>query len=48
MMTEAKLGFRAFNEGPRDRREVDFIQLRLELAKGRRWTEEMVEELIPH
>ena len=47
MMTEAKLGFRAFNEGPRDKREIDFIKLRLELAKGRSWTEEMVEELIP-
>jgi len=47
MMTEAKLGFRAFNEGPRDKREIDFIKLRRELAKGRPWTEEMVEELIP-
>ena len=47
MMTEAKLGFRAFNEGPKDKRQVDFIQLRRELAKGRPWTEEMVDELIP-
>ena len=47
MMTEAKLGFRAFNEGPKGNREVDFAKLRRELAKGRPWTEEMVEEFIP-
>jgi len=47
MMTEAKLGFRAFNEGPKGKRQIDFMQLRRELAKGRPWTEEMVEELIP-
>ncbi len=47
MMTEAKLGFRAFNEGPKGNREVDFIRLRKELANGRPWTEEMVEEFIP-
>ena len=47
MMTEAKLGFRAFNEGPKGNREVDFIGLRRELAKGRPWTEELVEEFIP-
>ncbi|NOZ07775.1 MAG: 6-oxocyclohex-1-ene-1-carbonyl-CoA hydratase [FCB group bacterium] len=47
MMTEAKLGFRAFNEGPKGKREIDFIQLRRELAKGRPWTAELIEELIP-
>jgi 6-oxo-cyclohex-1-ene-carbonyl-CoA hydrolase len=47
MMTEAKLGFRAFNEGPKGNREVDFIRLRKELAKGRPWTEAMIEEFIP-
>jgi len=47
MMTEAKLGFRAFNEGPPGKRQIDFFQLRRELAKGRPWTEEMIEELIP-
>ncbi len=47
MMTEAKLGFRAFNEGPKGKRQIDFLQLRRELAKGRPWTEEMIEELIP-
>ena len=34
MMTEARLGFRAFNEGPRGRREVDFLELRRRLAAG--------------
>jgi len=28
MMTEGRAGFRAFNEGPKDKREVDFIKLR--------------------
>ena len=47
MMTEANAGFRAFNDGPRGDREVDFIKLRLELAKGRPWTEELIREVSP-
>jgi 6-oxo-cyclohex-1-ene-carbonyl-CoA hydrolase len=47
MMTEAKVGFRAFNEGPKDKREVDFIKLRRLLAEASPWTEAMVEDLIP-
>ncbi|CAG0981478.1 6-oxocyclohex-1-ene-carbonyl-CoA hydrolase [Planctomycetaceae bacterium] len=47
MMTEANAGFRAFNEGPKDKREVDFIALRRELAKGRPWTEELIREVSP-
>ena len=47
MMTEAKVGFRAFNEGPRNNREVDFIKLRRLLANGTPWTEKMIEDLIP-
>ncbi|MBX3460844.1 MAG: 6-oxocyclohex-1-ene-1-carbonyl-CoA hydratase [Planctomycetes bacterium] len=47
MMTEANAGFRAFNEGPKDRREVDFIALRRELAKGRPWSEELIREVSP-
>ncbi|CAG0931646.1 partial 6-oxocyclohex-1-ene-carbonyl-CoA hydrolase, partial [Planctomycetaceae bacterium] len=47
MMTEANAGFRAFNEGPKDNREVDFIALRRELAKGRPWTEELIREVSP-
>ena len=47
MMTEANAGFRAFNEGPRNQREVDFLSLRRELAKARPWSEELVSEIMP-
>ena len=47
MMTEAKAGFRAFNEGPKHNREVDFLKLRRALAAATPWTEELVESLIP-
>lgn len=48
MMTEARAGFRAFNEGPKTNREVDFLKLRRELAKARPWTESLIEEILPH
>jgi 6-oxo-cyclohex-1-ene-carbonyl-CoA hydrolase len=41
MMTEAMAGFKAFNEGPKDRREVDFVKLRQLLAEGHPWNEEL-------
>lgn len=41
MMTEAKAGFRAFNFGPKDNREIDFIKLRQLLAEGKEWNDEM-------
>ncbi len=47
MMTEARTGFRAFNEGPKDHREIDFIALRQSLARGAPWSEELIESLIP-
>ncbi len=47
MMTEGRLGFRAFNEGPKGHREIDFIKLRRKLSRATPWTEEMVENLIP-
>ncbi|MCL2716212.1 MAG: 6-oxocyclohex-1-ene-1-carbonyl-CoA hydratase [Alphaproteobacteria bacterium] len=47
MMTEARTGFRAFNEGPRNEREIDFVTLRQRLANGEGWTEAMIEDLIP-
>ncbi len=47
MMTEAKAGFRAFNEGPKNNREVDFLTLRRELAEAKPWTEELVEKVLP-
>jgi 6-oxo-cyclohex-1-ene-carbonyl-CoA hydrolase len=37
MMTEARAGFTAFNEGPRENREVDFVLLRQKLAAGESW-----------
>ncbi|HYB57160.1 MAG TPA: 6-oxocyclohex-1-ene-1-carbonyl-CoA hydratase [Alphaproteobacteria bacterium] len=47
MLAEARTGFRAFNEGPRERREIDFVVLRQSLAKGTPWSEELIESLIP-
>ena len=47
MMTEARTGFRAFNEGPKDEREIDFVALRQALAKGTPWSPELIESLIP-
>jgi len=47
MMTEAKAGFRAFNEGPKDKREVDFVKLRQLLACGHEWNEELIREISP-
>jgi 6-oxo-cyclohex-1-ene-carbonyl-CoA hydrolase len=37
MMTEARAGFTAFNEGGKDDREVDFVLLRQKLAAGESW-----------
>jgi 6-oxo-cyclohex-1-ene-carbonyl-CoA hydrolase len=47
MMTEARAGFQAFNEGPRGQREVDFIKLRQLLAQGHPWNEELVRAISP-
>jgi 6-oxo-cyclohex-1-ene-carbonyl-CoA hydrolase len=47
MMGEAKAGFRAFNEGPRDQREVDFVKLRRLLAEGSEWGTELIREISP-
>ncbi len=48
MMTEARAGFRAFNEGTRATgREIDFIGLRQALAAGTPWTRELTESLMP-
>ena len=47
MMTEAKAGFRAFNDGPRNNREIDFVKLRQLLAKGAEWNDEMHELISP-
>ena len=47
MMTEAKAGFRAFNEGPKGKREVDFIKLRQLLAAGHPWDDELIRAISP-
>jgi len=47
MMTEAKAGFRAFNEGPKDNREVDFILLRQLLSEGHEWNDELHQLISP-
>lgn len=46
MMNEARAGFRAFNEGGKECREVDFLLLRRRLAEGRAWDDALVEELL--
>ena len=47
MMTEARAGFRAFNEPVGADREIDFIALRKALAEGQPWTSEFTESLMP-
>lgn len=47
MMTEAKAGFKAFNDGPKNNREINFIKLRQLLAEGTEWTEEMHRAISP-
>jgi len=47
MMTEARAGFRAFNEPAGGEREIDFIGLRRALADGQPWTDELTESLLP-
>ncbi len=47
MMTEAKAGFRAFNYGPKNNREVNFIKLRRLLSKGSEWNDEMHQDISP-
>ena len=47
MMTEGRAGFRAFNEGPKNHREVDFIKLRQLLAQGHPWDDELLRAVSP-
>ena len=47
MMTEANAGFRAFDQGTKREREVDFVKLRRRLAEGARWSEELIREVAP-
>jgi 6-oxo-cyclohex-1-ene-carbonyl-CoA hydrolase len=48
MMTEARAGFRAFNEGTKDTgREVDFVALRRALAANNKWDDALTEDILP-
>jgi 6-oxo-cyclohex-1-ene-carbonyl-CoA hydrolase len=48
MMTEARAGFRAFNEGTRETgREIDFIKLRRALAANTPWTDDLTNAIQP-
>jgi 6-oxo-cyclohex-1-ene-carbonyl-CoA hydrolase len=48
MMTEARAGFRAFNEGNKEfGREVDFIELRRALAANRKWDDDLTGRIMP-
>jgi 6-oxo-cyclohex-1-ene-carbonyl-CoA hydrolase len=47
MVTEARAGFTAFNEGSKDQREVDFVRLRQKLAAGQAWSGSLHDEIQP-
>jgi 6-oxo-cyclohex-1-ene-carbonyl-CoA hydrolase len=47
MMNEANAGFRAFNEGPKNNREANFVLLRQKLAQGEKWGPELIESILP-
>jgi 6-oxo-cyclohex-1-ene-carbonyl-CoA hydrolase len=47
MMTEGRAGFRAFNEGTKASREVDFVALRQALARGQAWGDAFTDTLMP-
>jgi len=48
MMTEARAGFRAFNEGTRETgREADFVALRQALADNTPWSNDLTESIQP-
>jgi 6-oxo-cyclohex-1-ene-carbonyl-CoA hydrolase len=48
MMTEARAGFRAFNEGTRETgREVDFVALRRALAANTPWSDKLSTSIMP-
>ena len=47
MMTEGRAGFTAFNEGPKDDREADFVLLRQKLAAGESWVGPLHDSIQP-
>ena len=47
MVTEARSGFTAFNHGPKDDREVDFVLLRQKIAAGEPWVGSLHDDIQP-
>ncbi|MGZ5236635.1 MAG: 6-oxocyclohex-1-ene-1-carbonyl-CoA hydratase [Caldimonas sp.] len=47
MVTEARAGFTAFNEGPKNDREVDFVLLRQKLAADESWVGPLHDSIQP-
>jgi len=47
MVTEARAGFVAFNEGTKDDREVDFLELRRRIAAGDGWVGRLHDDIQP-
>jgi 6-oxo-cyclohex-1-ene-carbonyl-CoA hydrolase len=47
MMTEARAGFTAFNEGSKEDREIDFIALRQALARNESWVGPLHDRIQP-
>jgi 6-oxo-cyclohex-1-ene-carbonyl-CoA hydrolase len=47
MMTEARAGFTAFNEGTKEDREVDFVLLRQRIAAGDMWVGPLHDSIQP-
>jgi len=48
MMSEGMAGFRAFNDGPKNNREVNFVKMRKLLAQGHPWDQELQEVISPN
>ena len=44
---EGRAGFKAFNEGPKNNREADFLKLRRALAQGTPWTDGLLSDIMP-
>jgi 6-oxocyclohex-1-ene-carbonyl-CoA hydrolase len=47
IVTEAAAGFRAFATGPRENRQVDFVELRRRLARGEPWSPALIDAIQP-
>ncbi|MBM4015138.1 MAG: 6-oxocyclohex-1-ene-1-carbonyl-CoA hydratase [Planctomycetes bacterium] len=47
MLMEARAGFRAFQDGAKGDREIDFVELRRAIARGERWSDELCQRVQP-